>query len=148
MQPQISAWSWVGMWLGSTTCGIHKLTHSPTPQAEQDMLERAASLCQQQSLVHQNTNVVGLMPDSPFSLALCHAHIYHIHLTHIPSLKSCLERGINKWPSAPWGKLFWDKLTLKLACVEGGITAEHVSPAKVIRTLSGTGHLGLWAGKW
>lgn len=70
-------------------CGIHKLTHSPTLQAEQDML-RAASLRQQQNLA------VGLMPDSPFSLSLRHAHIYHIHLTHIPALKPCLEREINR----------------------------------------------------
>lgn len=44
--------------------------------------------------------------------------------------------------------VFWDRFTLRLACVEGGFTAECVSPTKVMRTLSGTGHLGLWAGKW
>lgn len=47
--------------------------------------------------------------------------------------------------------MFWDSFSLKLACVEGGFAAEHVSPAKAIRTgesLSGTGHLGLRGGKW
>lgn len=94
------------------------------------------------------------MPASHFGLSLVSCmYGYNRRQAQIQSFKSSVS---SIWSTDSFllfreDSVFWGKLSPKPLCVQGGFTAQLVSPMEVMRAgepLSSTGHLGLWWGKW